>query len=317
MTQMLNGVVLDAASLGEGVDFSALESRLQTLKQWPKTSKEEVIERIQGMQVVFTNKVMFDRDVLSKAPHLKLLCVLATGLNNVDLKAAAEFGIEVKNVQAYGTASVAQHTMTLMLALATRLAQYQHSVAQGEWQTADIFCLMQYPVMQLAGKNLVIVGHGELGQEVSRLAAAFGMKVHVAARPGNQDDPRPQLAELLPLADVVSLHCPLTEQTRDLICSKSLQLCQAHALIVNCARGGIVNEKDAIEALREGRIGGLAVDVLTAEPPRNGNPLLDAIGEGLNLVVTPHSAWLSPEARQRIVDLSAANLDEFTAQRND
>ncbi|MCC5880017.1 MAG: D-2-hydroxyacid dehydrogenase [Idiomarina sp.] len=310
----LKGVMLDAASLGDGVDFGPLQSRLSEFKEWSGTETKDVSARIADYDVVFTNKVVLDRDVLSKAKHLKLVCVLATGLNNVDLEAAAKLGIEVKNVQAYGTASVAQHTMMLMLSLATRLAQYQASVSAGEWQTAERFCLMQYPVMQLQGKHLVLVGHGELGGEVERLALAFGMQVHVAARPGKSDDPRPPLSELLPLADVVSLHCPLTDDTRDLLSREQLALCKPEVLIVNCARGGIVNERDAVDALREGRIGGLAVDVLTSEPPRDGNPLLDALHERLNLIVTPHSAWLSPEARQRIIELSATNLEDYMSK---
>lgn len=306
----MKGVLLDGESLGQDIDFTPVRKQLAELTIWPATAPDEIAQRIKDAQVVLTNKVHLSRSTMQTATQLKLICVLATGMNNVDLDAASELGIEVRNVQAYGTASVAQHAMTLMLALATRLPLYQRSVAAGAWQKASRFCLMDYPVMQLSGKTLVLVGHGELGQEVDRLASAFGMKVQVAARPGKHDDPRPSLDELLPEADVISFHCPLTDATRDLLNAERLQLAKPALLVVNVARGGIVNEQAALSALRESRIGGLAMDVLTEEPPRNGNCLLDALSdnEALNLIVTPHSAWLAPEARQNILNLTAANI---------
>lgn len=304
----MKGVILDAASLGTDVDFSSLEQQLSELVSWPASKPDEVSARIEDAEVVITNKVPLTRALLQQASHLKLICVMATGTNNIDLSAAEDLGIIVRNVEAYGTASVAQHTLMMMLALATRQPMYQSAVAAGEWQQADMFCLMNYPVMQLQGKNLVLVGHGELGKAVARLAEAFGMQVQIAARPGRSDDPRPTLDSLLPQADVISFHCPLTNTTCDLLNKQQFARCKSSVLVINAARGGIVNEKDAIDALREGQIGGLAVDVLTEEPPRHGNPLLDAMKERLNLIVTPHSAWLSPEARQRIVELTAANI---------
>lgn len=309
----MQGVLLDAASLGEGVDLSPLRQELTELNVWPGTQPEEVSERLQGAEVVIVNKVVLDRNALESAKQLKAICVLATGLNNIDLKAAEDLGIQVFNVQAYGTASVAQHAFTLLLALATRLTQYQKSVAAGDWQKSPFFCLMQYPVTQLAGKKLLLVGHGELGKEVERLTTALGMEVMVAARPGKSNDSRKPFAELLPEADAVSFHCPLTEETRDLLNADNLKTAKPDLLVVNAARGGIVNEQAALTALQEGRIGGLAVDVLTQEPPKDGNPLLDALNEDLNLIVTPHSAWITPEARQKIVDLTAENLKNIKA----
>ncbi|RUO31116.1 D-2-hydroxyacid dehydrogenase [Aliidiomarina soli] len=307
----MKGVILDAASLGTDVDFSSLEQQLTELVTWPATTPDDAAARIADAEVVITNKVQLTRELLQQAPKLRLICVLATGTNNIDLDAADELGIAVRNVAAYGTASVAQHTLMMMLGLATHQPQYQSAVAAGEWQTAKMFCLMDYPVMQLQGKTLVIVGHGELGQAVARLAEAFGMQIEVAARPGSSDDPRPTLDDLLPQADVISFHCPLTDATRDLLNKQRFARCKPSLLVLNAARGGIVNEKDAIDALRNGQIGGLAVDVLSEEPPRHGNPLLDAMNERLNLIVTPHSAWLAPEARQRIVELTATNIAEF------
>ncbi|MDR9468167.1 NAD(P)-dependent oxidoreductase [Marinospirillum sp.] len=311
----MQGVLLDAASLGEGVDFSPLEEQLSHLQIWPTTQPEEVVERIQDAEAIIVNKVVLDRTALQAAGNLKAICVLATGLNNIDLKAAEELGIQVFNVQAYGTASVAQHTLTLLLALATRLPLYQKSVAGGDWQKSPFFCLMQHPVTQLAGKKLLLVGHVELGREVERLTSALGMEVMIAARPGKADDQRQPFAELLPQADAVSFHCPLTEETRDLLNAENLKTAKKDLLVVNAARGGIVNEKDTLQALREGQIGGLAVDVLTQEPPRDGNPLLDVLQESLNLIVTPHSAWITPEARQKILELTAENLAKTKAGR--
>jgi len=304
----MNAVILDADSLGTGVDFSPIEQRVSKITRWPSTAANEVNERIADADIVLTNKVQLTRASLTHAKNLKWVGVLATGMNNVDLAAADALNITVKNVSAYGTASVAQHTLMLMLALATRLPQYQAAVAAGAWQTSPMFCLMDYPVLQLQGKNLVIVGHGELGQAVAHLEQAFGMQVQVAARAGAKDDARPSLASLLPTADVISFHCPLTEQTRDMLALAELSDCKPSALILNVARGGIVNETAIVHALRQGLIGGYAADVLTVEPPTNGNPLLDALHEGLNLIITPHSAWLAPEARQRIIDLTAENI---------
>ena len=304
----MQGVLLDAASLGQGIDLSPIQQQLTDLEVWSGTRPEEVEQRLRQAEVAIVNKVVLDRAALESAKQLKAICVLATGLNNIDLQAAEELGIQVFNVQAYGTASVAQHTLTLLLALATRLPLYQKSVAAGDWQVSPFFCLLQHPVTQLAGKKLLLVGHGELGKEVERLTQALGMDVMIAARPGQADDQRRPFAELLPQADAISFHCPLTEATRDLLNADNLKTAKPDLLVVNAARGGIVNEAAALEALREGRIGGLAVDVLTQEPPTQGNPLLDALSEELNLIVTPHSAWITPEARQKIVELTAENI---------
>jgi len=309
----MKGTLLDAKSLGTGLDFSSLQAQLEELTVWPGTQPQEVMQRIEDAEIVIVNKVVLTRPALERATNLKAICVLATGLNNIDLQAAQELGIQALNVQAYGTASVAQHTLTLLLALATRLALYQKSVAAGDWQTSPFFCLMQHPVTQLAGKKLLLVGHGELGKEVERLTKALGMEVMIAARPGKTDATRPSFEELLPEADAVSFHCPLTEETRDLLNADNLKTAKPDLLIVNAARGGIVNEVAALTALREGHIGGLAVDVLTQEPPSEGNPLLDALSEELNLIVTPHSAWITPEARQRIVELTADNIRQVKA----
>ncbi|MYL24020.1 D-2-hydroxyacid dehydrogenase [Vreelandella massiliensis] len=308
---MPNAVILDAESLGPDIDLSAIREQVDNLGVYGQSSTAEARERLADAEIAIVNKVVLDAETLAALPRLKLICVLATGLNNIDLEAAETHGISVKNVSAYGTASVSQHTLMLMLTLANRLPLYQRAIAAGEWQKSDFFCLQDYPTLQLAGKNLVMVGQGELGSEVARLAEAFGMTVTFAARPGNEDnDKRPSLDELLPSADIISLHCPLNETTRHLINQERLARAKSSLLLVNCARGGIIDEKAALKALRNGTLGGLGVDVLPSEPPRDGHALLDALsqGEALNLIVTPHNAWITPEARQNIVKLTADNI---------
>ncbi|MGM0520838.1 MAG: D-2-hydroxyacid dehydrogenase [Pseudomonadota bacterium] len=308
---MPNAVMLDAESLGPNIDLTTIHEQVDHLTVYGQSSTTEARERLADAEIAIVNKVVLDAKTLSALPKLSLICVLATGLNNIDLEAAQAQGITVKNVSAYGTASVSQHTLMLMLALANRLPLYQRALAAGKWQQSNFFCLQDYPTLQLAGKNLVMVGQGELGSEVARLAEAFGMKVTFAARPGNEDnDKRPSLDDLLSSADIVSLHCPLNEATRHLINQERLNRAKSSLLLINCARGGIIDEEAALTALRNDKLGGLGVDVLPSEPPRDGHALLEALGEGeaLNLIVTPHNAWITPEARQNIVKLTADNI---------
>ncbi|OHV11955.1 D-2-hydroxyacid dehydrogenase [Kushneria phosphatilytica] len=309
----MKAVILDADSLGEGVDLTPLRARVDQLEVWPSTAPEQVGHRLQAADIALTNKVVLDATTIETLPRLKLICVMATGTNNIDTESAVRHGIAVRNVAAYGTESVAQHVMMMMLSLAVRLPLYQQDVKQGQWQQAPFFCLMHHPVMQLSCRHLVLVGQGELGNRVAELAKAFNMKVSFAARPGNEkNDKRPSLAELAPQADVLSLHCPLTPQTTHLVDKHVLGQLKDHTLLINCARGGIIDEVAALEALEAGRLGGLGVDVLPEEPPCHGHPLLEASGrENLNLIVTPHNAWITLQARQRIIELSADNIDEF------
>ncbi|PWW39455.1 glycerate dehydrogenase [Idiomarina loihiensis] len=304
----MKAVILDAKTLGDGIDLSAIEELVDDLVLYDSTTPEEVGKRIRNAEIVITNKVVINKSTLESAAHLKLICVLATGMNNIDTATAEKLNISVKNVEAYGTASVVQHTLMMMLALATKLPIMQKRVAAGDWQNSSMFCLLEPSTIQLAGKKLVIVGSGELGQAVKTLAEAFGMAVEFSARPGKTDDSRPSLNELLPGADIISFHCPLTDNTKNLLNADNLKRCKQDALVINNARGGVINEQDVADALRAGKIGGVAADVLPQEPPKDGNPLLDAMNEGLNLIVTPHNAWTTPEARQRIVELTAENI---------
>ena len=306
----MKAVFLDYESLDKNdLDFSALREVFTDLELYPSTLDTQVLERVQHADVVITNKVVLDTENLKQCLSLKLILISATGTNNVDLAQAKAQGITVCNCQGYGTSAVAQHTLMLMLTLATSVIQYDHAVKQGEWNKSPIFCLLDFPIVELAGKTLGILGYGELGQAVAKLAEAFGMKIIVGALPNRSTGNRVALSELLPQVDFLSLHCPLTEETRDLIDNKAIEKMKPSAFLINCARGGIVNEHDLATALRTGKIAGAATDVLSVEPPKEGNVLL--ANNIPNLIITPHSAWGSVDARQRIVQQLTENASAF------
>jgi len=309
------GVLLDLATIDRGdIDLSPLRSVCEHWEIHERTAPNETRRRICDAELVVSNKVVLDRGLLESAKGLKLICVAATGTNNVDLHTARELGVAVTNVTGYATPAVVQHVFALTLAHATRLFEYRQAVLDGAWAGSDQFCLLDFPNWELAGRTLGIVGYGELGRGVARVARAFGMDVLVAQRPGGPDAPdRVPLAEMLPQIDVLTLHCPLTESTRNLIGVQELALMKPDALLINTARGGIVDEQALANALRCGDIGGAAVDVLTVEPPRDGNPLLDPAIP--NLVVTPHTAWASRESRQRLVGEVVENIQAFAQGR--
>jgi glycerate dehydrogenase len=313
MTSSHTAVFLDHDSLDLGdLDLSALRACFGALTLHGATAPEQVAERLQGATVAISNKVLLGADVLAANPQLQLILVAATGTNNVDLNAARAQGITVCNCQGYGTPSVAQHTLALLLALATRLCDYQRAVADGQWAKASQFCLLDFPIVELEGKTLGLLGHGELGGAVARLAEAFGMRVlsgQIPGRPARAE--RLPLDELLPQVDALTLHCPLNEHTRHMISHRELALLKPGALVVNTARGGLIDEQALADALRSGHLGGAATDVLSVEPPVNGNPLLES--DVPRLIVTPHSAWGAVEARQRIVAQLSENAQAFFA----
>jgi glycerate dehydrogenase len=311
----LRAVFLDCASVDRGdLDLATLRAATSPWTSHPQTPAALAAERIGDAAVVVTNKVVVDRAVMTACRGLELVCVAATGTNNVDLAAARERGIAVCNVTGYATPSVVQHVFALILALATRLSEHSIAAKDGRWAASEMFCVLDFPFRELAGKTLGIVGWGELGQGVARVAQAFGMTVLVAQRPrGSPREGRVPLDALLAQADVLTLHVPLAANTRNLIGAGELALMKRDALLINTARGGIVDEVALAEALRAGRLGGAGVDVLAAEPPRQGSPLLEA---GIpNLIVTPHVAWASREARQRLIDEVAANIRAFREGR--
>lgn len=307
----MKAVFLDYASLDKNdLDFSQLDAVFDELILYPTTSAEQVIDRIKNVDVVITNKVVINVEAIQQSHTLKLILISATGTNNVDLAQARKQGIVVCNCQGYGTSAVAQHTLSLMLALSTALIQYDRAVKQGEWNKASQFCLLDFPIVELAGKTLGIIGYGELGKAVAKLAEAFGMKILVGSLPNRpHQEGRIAFEALLPQVDYLSLHCPLTDETRDLIDVEAFDAMKSTAFLINCARGGIVNEQALADALSQGKIAGAATDVLTVEPPKNGNVLLDV--DIPNLIITPHSAWGSVDARQRIVQQMVENVEAF------
>lgn len=312
MSNSHRAVFLDHRSLDLGdLDLSSLSACFAELQLYPHSESEaQTIERLQGVQVAISNKVPLNAAVFAACPELKLVLVAATGTNSIDLAAARAHGVSVSNCQGYGTPSVAQHTLMLLLALATRLPDYQQDVRAGRWQQAQQFCLLDYPIIELHGKTLGLLGHGELGSAVAKLAEAFGMRVlfgHLPGRPPRAD--RLALEELLPQIDALTLHCPLNSHTLNLIGARELSLMKPTALVINTARGGLINEQALADALRAGRLGGAATDVLSQEPPKDGNPLLAA--DIPRLIVTPHNAWGSREARQRIVAQLSENALGF------
>lgn len=309
----MHAVFLDHASLDLGdLDLSPLQQCFASLQLHAHSSPDQVSTRLQSASVAISNKAPLTAASFAANPQLKLVLVAATGTNNVDLAAAQAHGVTVCNCRAYGTPSVAQHTLLLLLALATRLTDYQQAVGDGAWQQASQFCLLDFPIMELQGKTLGLLGHGELGSAVGKLAEAFGMRVLLGQLPGRPAQTnRLSLDELLPQVDALSLHCPLTEQTRNLIGARELALMKPQALLINTARGGLVDEQALADALRAGQLGGAALDVLSEEPPRHGNPLLAA--DIPRLIITPHNAWASREARQRIVSQLAENATAFFA----
>ena len=270
MSNNRRAVFLDHSSLDLGdLDMAPLARAFGELQLHDRSLPAQVIERLQGAQVAISNKVPLDAAVFAACPELKLVLVAATGSNNIDLLAARERGVIVSNCQGYGTPSVAQHTLMLLLALATRLPDYQHAVRQGRWQQAQQFCLLDFPIVELEGKTLGLLGHGELGGAVARLAEAFGMRVllgQLPGRPARED--RLALEELLPQVDALTLHCPLNADTLNLIGAEELALMKPGAFLINTARGGLVNEQALADALRRGHLGGAATDVLSQEPPK-------------------------------------------------
>jgi len=311
----MRGVVLDTDSLcPRDLDLSALRNSLPHWQFHGFTEPSQTAARIRGADVVVTNKVVLDAGLIADADKLKLICVAATGTNNIDLAAAAQRGIPVCNARGYATASVAEHVFGLLLTLTRQLDDHRARVQRGEWSASRFFCVFGQPIGELAGRTLGIVGFGELGHAVARLAEAFSMKVLIAQRPGGDSRPgRIPLREMLAQVDVLSLHCPLSEATRGLIGEQELRQMKRGAILINTARGGIVDEAALLRVLREGHLGGAALDVLEAEPPSARHPLTDA---GLpNLILTPHIAWASQPARQRLIDEVAANIRAFVEGR--
>ena len=285
-----------------------------TLREYSATEPHQVNERIAGAQIVISNKVALRAEHIAANPQLKLIALAATGYDNVDLAAARAAGVTVCNVRGYGTESVAEHALMLLLALMRNLPAYMRDVSAGQWQRSPHFVHFSAPIRNLSGKTLAIFGRGNIGSALARYAQALGMTVlwgehkHAAAvREGYT-----AFADALAQADAVSLHCPLTDETRNMIGEAELKTMKPQAVLVTVGRGGLADEQAVLAALKYGTLGGAGFDVLTTEPPRGGNPLLSDLP---NLIVTPHVAWASEEAFAKMTDILEANINLFMAGR--
>jgi glycerate dehydrogenase len=297
-----HGVFLDLGSVdNEDLDLKPLAGALDNWRWFTRTTKAQLRDRIIDAEVVISNKVALDADILRETHRLKLIIVAATGTNNVDLDAATELGITVCNCRDYATQAVTQHTLTAILNLLTGQVFYRDRVRSGDWCRAPHFSLFDRPIRQVADLNLGIVGYGILGRSVAEGARRLGMNVLVAERRG--EPPRGErhtFENVVRHADVISIHCPLTSDTANLFDRATMKRMKPTAFLVNTARGGIVNEADLAQCLREDVIAGAAVDVLSQEPPPVDHPLL---AEDLpTLLLTPHNAWATPQARQALID---------------
>lgn len=309
-------VVLDGHTENPGdLSWDGLE-QLGELTVYDRTETEnvgQIIRRIEDAQIVITNKTPLNREVLTACPGLRYISVLATGYNVVDCDCAREQGIPVSNVPDYGTAAVSQFSIALLLEVCHHIGAHSISVHRGDWSDQPDFCYWNTPLIELAGKTMGIIGFGRIGQAEAKIAAALGMRV-LAHSPHPSEEGRKlaeyvTLEELYAQSDVVSLHCPLTEQTREMINRRSIAQMKDGVILINSARGQLLNEWDVAEALNSGKIAAAGLDVVSAEPIRNYNPLLTAE----NCIITPHIAWASRASRQRIMDTTVDNVKAFLA----
>ncbi len=306
----MKGVILDKSSFDKndialvGLEISGIE-----WTSYPATRAGQTLERTSPHQIVITNKVVLDRELLSRCPNLELILIAATGTDNVALDACREQGIVVCNVRHYATPAVAQHTIALILNLLTSQTRYLHDVQQGNWSGSDVFCLLDHPIREASDKTLGIIGYGTLGRKVAAIAEALDMQVLLCQRPGSEGAPeagRVRFDELLERSDIISLHCPLNADTHHLFDDQAFRKMKKSAILVNTARGAIIDSAALADALENGEIAGAGIDVLDIEPPPPDHPLLQI--RRPNLLITPHNAWGSRETRQRLVDALSANL---------
>jgi len=306
-------VILDKASLDCGdLDFSKLDALGLEFDVYDNTKPKQVIERIKDADIIVVNKIIIDSSILKQLNKLKLICVSATGTNNVDLSFAKEKDILVCNVTGYATSSVVQHVFMLITSLNIKLKSYQEKVENGDWSESDFFCLLDFPISDISQQTIGIIGYGELGQGVANVAKAFGMKVLICESLKsslNSMKGRVSLNTLLRESDIVSLHCPLTPESENLISINEFKLMKKTSLLINTARGGIVDEGALLAALQNKQIAGAGIDVLENEPPEKTDKLL--MSQLDNLVLTPHIAWASVASRQRLLDGVINNINDY------
>jgi glycerate dehydrogenase len=307
----VRAVFLDYETVSNGdLDASVLTGVMPRLQIHGSTGDVEIAERIADVEIVLLNKFVLTRDHLLAARHLKLIAVAGTGTDNVDLVVARERSVAVCNVRGYCSQSVMQQVWAMILSLTQHVHEYTGLAKDGSWVRDEVSTVLRFPIRELSGRTFGVVGWGELGRAAAKTAQAFGMRVIIANRAGGAGEPgRLDLDSLLAMSDIVSLHCPLTAKTSRMIGARELGLMKPDALLINTARGGLIDGQALADALKAGRLGGAGIDVLPQEPPIDGDPLLDP---GVpNLLLTPHVAWAAREARQRCLDEIAANVGDF------
>ncbi len=311
----MNIVLLDSKTLGSDLDLTPLQE-LGELTTFSTTASSQTEKRIEDATIVITNKVVITKELMQNSSKLKLICIAATGMNNVDLDAAEELGIMVKNVSGYSTNSVVQHTFALALSLMQRVSYYTQTVQSGAWSDSELFTDVSNPFCEIAGKKWGIIGLGTIGKEVARVAEAFSTNIEYYSTSGENkinDYHHCELDELLSICDIVSIHCPLNNTTQNLIDASKLKLLKDKAILLNLARGGIINEEDLAEELNKRKIY-VGLDVLAKEPIEKDNPLLH-VKDKNRLIITPHIAWSSIEARKKLLEGIVENIETFIKQK--
>jgi glycerate dehydrogenase len=302
-------VILDYATIENG-DLLPLNEISSHITTFDNTHQSQVVERCNGFDVVITNKVIINQDALSKLNTVKLICIAATGTNNVDLVAAKQQDIAVTNVAGYSTASVVQHTFALLFNLLGNTHKYIADCKNGQWQQAQHFCFLDHPINEVAGLKMAFIGYGDLGSAVAKVASAFGIEVLISERKNSPvREGRVAFEEALMHGDIISIHCPLNDDTKNLISTNEFALMKPNAVLINTARGGIVNESALANALIHKKITGAAIDVLSKEPAEDSNPLIQY--KGNNLLLTPHIAWASRQSISRLIQQIALNIEAF------
>jgi len=304
----MRAVFLDASTFSSSVTFEAIEKQVDSFITYPTTQSENIIKRCLDAELVITNKVVLTEPILQQLPKLQLICIAATGTNNVDLVAAKKLNIAVCNVAGYAKNSVAQYVFSQLLNYFQNITHHNKNVENGLWTKSDTFCVFGNDIHEIAGKTIGIIGYGALGQSVAQIASAFGMKVKIAERPGAKSirEGRETLESVVKTSDIISLHCPHTNETEQLVDKSFLSKMKKDAVLINTARGALVKNEDLITALKDNQIAHAILDVIDQEPPPEDHPLLKKNFE--NLTVTAHIAWASIEAQQELIRLLSQNI---------
>ncbi|NMP32153.1 D-2-hydroxyacid dehydrogenase [Thalassotalea sp. M1531] len=308
----MRAVFLDYATFSSGLDITAIEKTTSELICYDFTSPEQIITRCINADIIITNKVILDEAILKQLPQLKLICVAATGINNIDISAATANRISVTNVSNYAGPAVAQYIFSQLLSLLQDVEHHNQNVQQGLWSVSKSFCVHGNAINELYGRSIGILGYGHIGQTVATIAQAFGMNVIIAEHPNAKliREGRVCFENMLKQSDIVSLHCPLTPTTKHIINQKSIASMRENSILINTARGGLINSNDLLNALKSKQIGYAILDVLEQEPPTTDHPLLaKSLG---NLRITAHIAWASQQAQQRLLNIIAENITQFS-----